>query len=61
MGFETHGYDTAFWWTAGILAGGSIVAALLFRRGPLVSQGTPGGQAAAAVETEIEAGPAISA
>jgi hypothetical protein len=56
-----HGYDTAFWWTAGILAGGSIVAAILFRPGPLVSQGTPGVQAAGAVETEIEAGPAISA
>jgi len=56
-----HGYDTAFWWTAGILAGGSIVAGVLFRRGPLVSQGAPGGQAAGAVETEIEAGPAISA
>jgi predicted MFS family arabinose efflux permease len=56
-----HGYDTAFWWTAGILAGGSIVAAILFRPGPLVSQGTPGGQAAGAVETEIGAGPAISA
>jgi EmrB/QacA subfamily drug resistance transporter len=56
-----HGYDTAFWWTAGILACGSIVAAILFRRGPLVSRGAPGGQAARAVETEIEAGPAISA
>jgi len=56
-----HGYDTAFWWTAGILAGGSIVAAILFRRGPLVSQGASGGQAAGAVETEVGAGPAISA
>jgi EmrB/QacA subfamily drug resistance transporter len=57
----THGYDTAFWWTAGILAVGSIVAGLLFRPGPLVAQGAPGGQAAAAVETGVEAGPAISA
>jgi EmrB/QacA subfamily drug resistance transporter len=56
-----HGYDTAFWWTAGILAGGSIVSGILFRRGPLVSQGAPGGQTAAAMEPEIEAGPAISA
>jgi EmrB/QacA subfamily drug resistance transporter len=54
-----HGYDTAFWWTAGILAGGAIVAGILFRRGPLVSQGTPGGQAVGQVE--LEAGPAISA
>ncbi len=56
-----HGYDTAFWWTAGILAVGSVVAAILFRRGPLVSLSTRGGQAAGAMEPEIEAGPAISA
>ena len=56
-----HGYDTAFWWTAGILAGGAIVAGILFRRGPLVSQGAPAGQAAGAVEPQVEAGPAISA
>ena len=30
-----HGYDTAFWWTAGILAGGAIIGGALFRRGPL--------------------------
>jgi len=32
-----HGYDTAFTWIAGIFAGGAIVAALLFRKGPLRS------------------------
>ena len=58
-----HGYDTAFWWTAGILAAGSVVAALLFRRGPLYSRNTPpdgqvGNQAG---DREVEAGPAISA
>jgi hypothetical protein len=51
-----HGYDTAFWWTAGILAGGAIVAGILFRPGPLVSQGPPAGQAVG--EVEIEAGTA---
>ena len=56
-----HGYDTAFWWTAGIFAVGSIVAGILFRRGPLVSRGAPGGQAAGTREPQIEAGPAISA
>jgi hypothetical protein len=56
-----HGYDTAFWWTAGILTCGAIVAAILFRPGPLVSRSAPGGQAAGAVEAEVEAGPAISA
>ena len=30
-----HGYDTAFWWTAGIVAGA------LLRPGPLDQQGTP--------------------
>ena len=62
-----HGYDTAFWWSAGILAGGSVVAAILFRRGPLFSRNTPpagqaGNQAGnQAGDQEVEAGPAISA
>ncbi len=30
-----HGYTTAFWWSAGIFAGGAAVAAVLFRWGPL--------------------------
>jgi len=55
-----HGYDTAFWWTAGILASGAIVAGLLVRPGPLVRQSAPDTPAAARV-TEAEAGPAISA
>jgi len=60
-----HGYDTAFWWSAGILAGGSIVAAILFRPGPLFSRNTPPigqvGNQAEGWEPEVEAGPAISA
>jgi EmrB/QacA subfamily drug resistance transporter len=56
-----HGYDTAFWWTAGILAGGAIVGGILFRRGPLVRKDTPGQQAMGTEETQTEAGPAISA
>jgi EmrB/QacA subfamily drug resistance transporter len=56
-----HGYDTAFWWTAGIFAGGSIVAGILFRRGPLYTRATPAGQAAGTAEPAVEAGPAISA
>ena len=28
-----HGYTTAFWWAAGILAAGAIATALLFERG----------------------------
>ena len=51
-----HGYDTAFWWIAGIFAGGAIIGGLLFRRGPLrrddgqVQQDT-------GVMAETEAGP----
>jgi EmrB/QacA subfamily drug resistance transporter len=36
-----HGYDTAFWWTAGIFAGGAVIAGALLRSGPLDQQGTP--------------------
>ena len=35
-----HGYDTAFWWTAGIFAVGAVVGGTLFRRGPLGQQRT---------------------
>jgi EmrB/QacA subfamily drug resistance transporter len=30
-----HGYDTAFWWTAGIFAAGAVIGGLLLRNGPL--------------------------
>jgi hypothetical protein len=30
---QVHSYTTAFWWAAGMFAGGSVLAALLFRRG----------------------------
>jgi hypothetical protein len=36
-----HGYDTAFWWTAGILAAGAIVGGALLRPGPLVRRDVP--------------------
>jgi EmrB/QacA subfamily drug resistance transporter len=36
-----HGYDTAFWWTAGILAVGAAVGGALLRPGPLVRTDTP--------------------
>jgi EmrB/QacA subfamily drug resistance transporter len=55
-----HGYDTAFWWVAGIFAGGAIAGGLLFRRGPLrrddgqVQQDT-------GVMAETEAGPVLPA
>ena len=34
-----HGYTTAFWWAAGIFGCGAVVAAVLFRWGPLARQG----------------------
>jgi EmrB/QacA subfamily drug resistance transporter len=34
-----HGYDTAFWWIAGIFAVGALIAGLVFRHGPLVPPG----------------------
>jgi hypothetical protein len=36
-----HGYDTAFWWTAGIFACGAVIAGALLRRGPLRLVSTP--------------------
>jgi len=52
-----HGYDTAFWWTAGILAGGAIIGGALFRRGPLYRKD---GQAQDA-GVLAESGPALPA
>ena len=34
---QVHSYTTAFWWAAGMFAGGSVPPALLFRRGGSVS------------------------
>jgi predicted MFS family arabinose efflux permease len=43
-----HGYTTAFWWSAAILAFGAIVAVTLFRNGPLTRYGQqPDGSAPA--------------
>src|ERR1700761_6264182 len=36
-----HGYDTAFWWTAGIFAVGAVTAGALLRRGSLRLASTP--------------------
>ena len=55
-----HGYDTAFWWTAGILVGGAIVALALFRAGPLYRKDSQV-QQDAGVMTGTEAGPALLA
>jgi len=36
-----HGYDTAFWWTAGIFAAGALIGGALLRPGPLRPVSTP--------------------
>jgi EmrB/QacA subfamily drug resistance transporter len=36
-----HGYDTGFWWIAGIFATGAVVGGLLLRPGPLNQERTP--------------------
>jgi hypothetical protein len=55
-----HGYDVAFWWVAGIFAGGAIVGGLLFRRGPL-HRDDGEVQQDAEVMAETEAGPVLPA
>ena len=55
-----HGYDVAFWWVAGIFAGGAIVGGLLFRRGPLRPDDGQV-QQDAGVMAETEAGPVLPA
>ena len=36
-----HGYDTGFWWIAGIFASGALVGGVLLRRGPLAQKRAP--------------------
>jgi EmrB/QacA subfamily drug resistance transporter len=36
-----HAYDTTFWWTAAIFAGGAVICGALLRRGPLVHKVMP--------------------
>ena len=56
-----HGYDTAFWWTAGIFAAGAVIAGALLRRGPLVPAATPSPAQAEVPKAPAEAGPALPA
>jgi EmrB/QacA subfamily drug resistance transporter len=56
-----HGYDTAFWWTAGIFAFGAVTAGALLRPGPLSHKRTPspalGGVTTAQPEANAGSGP----
>jgi predicted MFS family arabinose efflux permease len=38
---QIHGYTTAFWWSAAILAAGAVLALIIFRNGPLTESETP--------------------
>jgi EmrB/QacA subfamily drug resistance transporter len=52
-----HGYDTAFFWIAGIFAGGAIICGALLRNGPLIRTGTPAQAASGVRPAQAEAGP----
>ena len=54
-----HGYDTAFWWTAGIFAAGAVTAAALLRPGPLRPTSTPPPAHAEATPAQATADPAF--
>jgi hypothetical protein len=54
-----HGYDTAFWWMAGIFACGAVVGGVLLRPGPLVPAGTPSRGQAEVPMAQAETGPAL--
>jgi MFS family permease len=52
-----HGYDTAFWWTAGIFAAGAVIGGALLRSGPLRPAGPPPPAPAQAATGQATAGP----
>jgi hypothetical protein len=54
-----HGYDTAFWWIAGIFLFGAIVGGTLLRSGPLYRKDSQAPQDAGIMAAE--AGPALPA
>jgi len=51
-----HGYDTAFWWIAGIFASGAVVGGALLRRGPLGQGRTPSPARGGAVTAQAKEG-----
>ena len=50
-----NGYDTAFWWTAGIFAGGAVIGGILLRSGPLVPPPASAPPAGAVTTAQAEA------
>jgi hypothetical protein len=55
----SHGYDTAFWWVAGIFAGGAVVGGTLLRSGPLVGKGTPSLAAGGVTTAQAQSTPPV--
>ena len=53
-----HGYDTGFWWIAGIFACGAVVSGVLLRRGPLGQKRTPSPADEGVTTAQAGAGPA---
>jgi hypothetical protein len=56
-----HGYQTAFWWCAGLFLAGAVIGGTLMRRGPLYDKsaapqaaGTPAGATVPAAEAHSE-------
>jgi MFS family permease len=54
-----HGYDTAFWWTAGIFAVGAVTAGALLRPGPLRPASTPPPAYAEVTTAQAKTDPAL--
>ena len=54
-----HGYDTAFWWTAGIFAVGAVTAGALLRPGPLRPPNTPPPAHAEVTTAQANADPSL--
>jgi MFS family permease len=54
-----HGYDTAFWWTAGIFAAGAVTAGALLRPGPLRPPNTPPPAHAEVTTAQANADPSL--
>jgi EmrB/QacA subfamily drug resistance transporter len=56
---QAHGYNTAFWWTAGIFAAGAVVSGALLRPGPLVPAGIPSRAQAEVPTAQAKTGTAL--
>jgi EmrB/QacA subfamily drug resistance transporter len=54
-----HGYDTAFWWTAGIFAAGAVIGGALLRPGPLRPASAPPPAHAEVTSAQAKADPSL--